>query len=106
MHRDGVRLLHHHPIGEADLQLGLTVRLPPHLRPVAVVSCFHGDGDSDARDAACDGRLRSPEGNLDYRHPRSGWTHAMPHMPTRLNPRGRVHRCGVRLPHHHPAGRG
>jgi len=54
--------------------------------------------DPNAHDAACDGRIHVPEGNLDYRHPRSGCTHAMPHILIQLNPRGHVHRVVFFLP--------
>ena len=104
VHRCIVRLPHYNPVVEAVAPARPNGRLPPHLRPVAVVPAVHANGDPDARDPVCDGKQHAPQGHPDYRHPRSCWTHAMPQMPSSLNPRGRVHRGGVRLPHHHSVG--
>ena len=99
----GVRLPYHHPAVEAVASVGPDGRLPPPYDELLWPQLFFQIEDTNACDAACDGSLPAPQGHPDYCPPPPGWTHAMPHMPTQLNPCGRVHRDGVRLSPHHPA---
>jgi len=65
----------HHPAGPES-------HLLPHVRPVIVAPAVLADGNSDARDGACDDRLPALQGHPDDRHPRSGWPHATPYLQT------------------------